>query len=225
MAYLRGGQPSAAAEHYSQLVGTLAPPARAEAQLQVGYAHYLSGQALSAATDFNRWLDAAAPRASEPSRRRATYLLGWSYLALGDGPQAARVFERIPTFPGKPSLVEAARGLDAVPQKSPLVAGLLSLVPGAGHVYIGQPMIGVASFAWNGLFAYALYDTLRQGQLGVAAVLAVFESLWYFGSMFGAVNGAQKFNRDARQNFLDELRATYDDRPESWPPASPVPSR
>ena len=101
-------------------------------------------------------------------------------------------------------------------------AALFSIIPGGGHLYLGQPFIAAAALSWNGLFGYALYDSIARGQVGVAVVLGVFESLWYFGTLFGAVSGAHKYNRDAVLNALDELRSQFDDRPESWPPAPPV---
>jgi hypothetical protein len=42
----------------------------------------------------------------------------------------------------------------------------------------------------------------------------------YSGTVFGAVSGAHKYNRDVRQEALGALRARYDDHPESWPPGN-----
>lgn len=221
LAYLRGGQAETAADEYAKLADRYAW-LRAEALLQRGYARYVGGQNAQAERELTRWLAREAPAASEPARERASYLLAWTELTLGRGEAAAKRFAALGDFPGKPSLVEQAKALDHLPERSPWVAGLLSIVPGAGHVYIGQPLVGLAALAWNALFGFALYDAIRHKELGLSLVLGTFESLWYFGTLFGAVSGAQKFNRDARQNALEELRATFDDRPESWPPAPPV---
>jgi len=56
----------------------------------------------------------------------------------------------------------------------------------------------------------------------LSLLLGSLESLWYIGTIFGAIGGAFKYNRDARQNALDEMREAFDDRPESWPPAPPI---
>ena len=188
----------------------------------MGYARYLSDDFGRADLELSRWLRQAAGDAPDGSRQRAHYLLGWTRLALGDGPAAAEQFKAVPQFPGKRSLLAATATLEALPHRSAWIAALLSIVPGAGHVYIGQPAIGLAALGWNGLFGVGLYDSLRRGDYGVAAVLALFESLWYFGTVFGAVSGAQKYNRDARLNAIERLREQYDDRPESWPPAPPL---
>jgi hypothetical protein len=81
-------------------------------------------------------------------------------------------------------------------------------------------VIGLGALAWNGLFSFALYESIRRDQLGVAVLLGALELLWYSGTIFGAVNGAQKYNRDTRREALEALRARYDDHPEAWPPAS-----
>jgi len=221
LAYLRGGQSQAAAELYDQLAEQ-GPRLSAEARLQAGYARYVGGQSARAAENLTRWLRQEGPTASTPSRLRATYLLGWAELASGGASSAAHRFQALPDFLGKKSLVEQTLAFDALPSRSPVVAGLLSIIPGLGHVYIGQPAVGAAALSWNALFGLALYDAIRNKQLGLSLLLGSLESLWYIGTIFGAISGAFKFNRDARQNALDEMRETFDDRPESWPPAPPI---
>ncbi|MDQ3265924.1 MAG: tetratricopeptide repeat protein [Myxococcota bacterium] len=223
LAYLRGGQAEAAALHYRQAALEVSESVRPEAQLQEAYARYVGSQPVLAYETFNRWLTRWEERAPPASRHRARYLLAWTELELGRDTEAAANFARA-EFDRKPQLLQAVRGFGSLPQKSPLLAGVLSIIPGAGHVYIEQPLIGLTALLWNGLFAYALYEAISQRQLGIAITLGLFESLWYSGAIFGAVNGAMKFNRDARRNALDDLRQRFDDRPESWPPAPPRPA-
>ncbi|MFZ5470597.1 MAG: tetratricopeptide repeat protein [Myxococcota bacterium] len=230
LSYLRGGQPDAALAHYQSLLATTwarpdSTALAAQAALQVGYAHYLGGDNPAAATHLAGWLATYGQSVRKPQRERAGYLLGWAQLTLGQYQPAADRFATLSPFPGQGALVEAARSLTGVPTKSPLLAGLFSLVPGGGHLYLGQPLIGLAALTWNGLFGFATFDAARRGDLGVALVLGVLEALWYFGTLFGAVSGAYKYNRDARLNALEDLRARFDDRPESWPPAPPLTGR
>ena len=49
------------------------------------------------------------------------------------------------------------------------------------------------------------YDAFRRRQWGVGALLAGLSLLWYSGTIYGAVDGAHRYNRDARLNFLEEL--------------------
>lgn len=218
LAYLRGGQAEAAAAHYRSVAAQVNEALRPDAELQAAYAWYVGADPTRAFAELQTWLD--RHQALSGNRARATYLLGWSELELGRDLDAARRFASL-ELPGGEGLVEAVQRFDQLPQKSPVLAGILSIIPGAGHVYIGQPMIGLTALLWNGLFGYALYEAITQRQIGLSIALGMFELLWYGGSVFGAVSGAMKFNRDARRNALDDLRSRYDDRPESWPPAPP----
>jgi TM2 domain-containing membrane protein YozV len=220
LAYLRGGQPRAAEDAFAEFSEALPQPLRAEAELQRAYARYLAEDWSAAGGALDTWMVLFAPDAPGPDRARAAYLMGWVALERGN-PKAARAAWEAEAFPGQARLVASAKAIEELPYRSPLLAGLLSIVPGAGHLYIGQPGIAAAALAWNGLFAFGLYSSIHARQAGVAAVLGLFEALWYAGTIFGAIDGAQKFNRDARLNALDALRAQYDDRPESWPPAPP----
>ncbi len=94
---------------------------------------------------------------------------------------------------------------DALPHKRPWLAGLLSVVPGLGHFYLEQYSIGLTAFVWNGIFGVATYEAFRREQYGVGALLACLELLWYSGTMYGAVSGAHRYNRDAWVNYLEDM--------------------
>jgi TM2 domain-containing membrane protein YozV len=216
---VRGEQPDAAEAHFLSLA-ELSPEWRARAQLELGWARYAAGRSQAATfalRSFLRWSDSQATADTD----RARYLLGWALLAEDDGAAAAEAFSSITSLPEKRPLTEAARSWPSLPRKSPLLAGLLSVVPGAGHLYIGEPLIGLAALGWNGLFSFALYESIRRDQVGVAVLLGALELIWYTGTIFGAVSGAQKYNRDVRLQALEGLRTRFNDRPETWPP-SPV---
>ncbi|HEX8825370.1 MAG TPA: tetratricopeptide repeat protein [Archangium sp.] len=220
-AYVRGGQTEAAVDHLRSLSGR-SPEWRTRSLLEVGWARQAGGDFGAAARTLRSFLSEQGPPHSPEQEDRARYLLGWALLNQGEGAGAAEAFAAVSYFPGQKSLTEAARNWNALPRKSPLLAGVLSVVPGAGHVYLGEPVTGLAAFAWNGLFAFALYESIRREQVGLAVLLGVLESLWYSGTLFGAVSGAQKYNRDVRREALDRLRTGYDAHPEQWPLAPPV---
>ncbi|ADO75830.1 tetratricopeptide repeat protein [Stigmatella aurantiaca] len=215
-AYAQGGQADAAEAYFLSLSG-ISPAWRSRSMLEIGWARAMAGRPEAAALSLKAFLREPGPLA-EDGAHRARYLLGWSLLELGQGSEASQAFAALPPFPGQGRLTEAARSWGALPRKSPVLAGVLSLIPGAGHVYIGEPVVGLAALAWNGLFSFALYESIRQEQLGIAVLLGALESLWYTGTIFGAVSGAQKYNRDVRWRALDALRLSAPDRPERWPP-------
>lgn len=111
-----------------------------------------------------------------------------------------------------------------IPHKRPLVAGLLSLVPGLGHFYLEEWGIGVVAMVWNGVFIYATVDSFAAGRYGQGTLLGLLEAIWYAGTIFGAVSGAHRFNRDAmlivREGLTRDIDALSEDTP--WPARFPV---
>jgi tetratricopeptide (TPR) repeat protein len=215
-AYLHGEQPDASEAHFLSLA-ELSPEWRARALLEIGWSRYSSGRSQAAILALQSFLRESAGQATTDVDR-AHYLLGWALLTEGDGKAAMQAFASVTSLNGKGPLTEAARNWSSLPRKSPVIAALLSVVPGAGHVYIGEPVVGLAALGWNGLFSFALYEAIRRDQVGIAVLLGALEMIWYTGTIFGAVSGAQKYNRDVRLQALDGLRARFHDRPESWPP-------
>lgn len=92
-----------------------------------------------------------------------------------------------------------------IPRRSPFLAGVLSLVPGLGHFYLGEWGIGLVAMIWNGVFIYAAVDSVIAERYGQAALIGLLEFIWYGGTIFGAVSGAHRFNRDAKQIVADGM--------------------
>lgn len=223
-AYELGGKPGDAAVWLKRLA-PLAPSEslRADVLVELAYARYLAGSSLNAADDLdgllrNPKLVAAAQAAT---LERARYLLAWAQL-IGHRPAQAAATFRTVNLAWTPELANQAEKALDLPSKSAVLAGILNaLLPGLGHVYLGQPFIGLAAFAWNALFIVATVDAFRNKQWGTGAVLGGLELLWYGGAIFGAISGAEKYNRDAELNHIDELKRRYDPAPLSWPPQAP----
>jgi hypothetical protein len=93
-------------------------------------------------------------------------------------------------------------------------------------MYLGQWGVGALAAVWNGIFIFALVDSIVDRSYGQAALIGLIELIWYGGTIFGAVAGAHRFNRDARRivadGLLEDLGALQDDTP--WPSRFPVPS-
>lgn len=141
-------------------------------------------------------------------------LLAWGHFDAGELDKARELFQSI-ALSDSPYAKEAQGVIDAIDAKGsldtkdPLVAALLSIIPGAGHMYLGQWGTGVTALAWNTLFIAAAVSAWISGDWGVAAVLTFAELGWYSGSMFGAISGAFRHNRDAVRNWRDETIATW----------------
>ena len=104
-----------------------------------------------------------------------------------------------------------------IPTKNPALAGVLSVIPGLGHVYIEDYSVAALALIWNGLFIFATVDAVVDQQWGQAALLGTLELIWYSGTIFGAVAGAHRFNRDAerivREGLTRDIESMDDDSP------------
>ncbi|GIX46638.1 MAG: hypothetical protein KatS3mg131_0849 [Candidatus Tectimicrobiota bacterium] len=145
---------------------------------------------------------------------RSTYLLGLSHALHGDFVAAGQAFALLPA--GHPLQARAQalqhelqEGLP-VAKKSPRTAGLLAgVLPGAGHLYLGQPLRGLTALLLNGLFLTGAVFAAREGLEAVAAILLYFETGWYLGNINSAVQGARDENRRRLTAVQERLRATY----------------
>lgn len=147
-------------------------------------------------------------------REEAAWLLAWGHFDAGELDMALALFEQVGTAGGRHALdaqgiVAKLKSRDQLPQKNPLLAGALSIIPGLGHLYLGQIGVASTSAAWNALFIFAAALAWFQGQWGPALILTVFELGWYAGGIFGAVAGAYRHNRDVVRNWRDEILADY----------------
>ncbi len=140
--------------------------------------------------------------------------LGWSLVNLGSYEPAAQAFASVSrkSVYG-PFADDLARELSAgvtIPRKSPVVAGFLSaLLPGAGQFYTQRPTEGATSFLLNGTFIWATVELFNRGSEVAGVLLGFFETGWYSGGIFGAVNDAHKFNRKAQKDFVEGLQNRY----------------
>jgi hypothetical protein len=212
LAYLRGQQWEEARRTFERLAQQH-PDAdiRREAALLIGETAYQQGR-YPQAIEALRPLAAGLPHT--PVGERARYLLGWSYLRARRWPEAAGAFAAIdaasPLFASAQALSEAARQGEQLPRKSPALAGLLSaVVPGSGHFYAGRFRDGAVALLLNGAFLAAGIEAVQAGNEAAAGLLFFFEAAWYSGAIYGAVNAAYKFNRDAEEQFLQGLERQY----------------
>ncbi len=111
-----------------------------------------------------------------------------------------------------------------IPRKSPGIAGLLSIIPGLGHFYLEEWGVGIVAMVWNGAFIFATVDSFAAGRVGQGTLLGLLEVIWYSGTIFGAISGAHRFNRDAmlivRQGLAKDIDQIAIDTP--WPARFPV---
>jgi hypothetical protein len=144
----------------------------------------------------------------------ARYQRGWALLYQRKWHDASRQFQQVtpesPLYRFALRLAEEVLVGDQLPSKSPLVAGILSgVLPGSGQLYNGRRGDALLAFFLNGLFIAGITQAVTHGELAVAGVLSFFEAGWYVGNVYGAINGAHKYNRQTEETFLRNLENRY----------------
>jgi tetratricopeptide (TPR) repeat protein len=119
--------------------------------------------------------------------------------------------DKIPTHsPARKTAEDFSQALpryQQLPQKSPgLAAGLSTVLPGAGQLYIQRPGDALISLLVNGLLIGAAAVAYHNDEPVAGSFILVFESGWYLGNIYNAVNGAHKFNQRQREGFFDQLQ-------------------
>jgi hypothetical protein len=201
----QGEQHEQAARQFDQVAETRRE-VRGEALLGAARSYFAANQLEAAASRAKAAAEAFEPPAKV---REARFTEGWALLRAGRDAEAKAAFEAAKgpgvVGEGAARVVEVLPQLETLPARNPVLAGVLGLVPGLGHLYIGEPATAVSALVWNGVFAWAIYETVQQRQWPLVTVLAMFQTMWYGGSIVGAISGAQRYNRDARLNAMDDI--------------------
>jgi TM2 domain-containing membrane protein YozV len=116
-------------------------------------------------------------------------------VAPGDGP--------------RDSLRAQIEGIAETRNKSPVLGGVLSIVPGLGHLYAGRPGDGLRSLLVNGTFTSLAVLSYREDMPVLGSVFAVIEAFAYASNIYGGVNAVQQENArrlfEARDALLKEI--------------------
>lgn len=143
-------------------------------------------------------------------RDEALWKKGWVYLEMGLWEKARESFERISAQNWeKYNIKQILIGLDKkipLKRKSPTTAGLLAIIPGAGHLYCERRRDAFISFLLNGAMIYAAYEAFDDDLNALGGIITLFEIGFYSGNIYSAVSSAHKYNRDEKSNFFKYLK-------------------
>ncbi len=92
-----------------------------------------------------------------------------------------------------------------IQKKKPIIAGVLSIVPGVGYVYTGHKQTALSAFIMNGLLAFATYSNFKNDNYGMGVLTGVFNLSFYFANIYGSIKSANRFNEQQRKNNIDKL--------------------
>ncbi len=88
--------------------------------------------------------------------------------------------------------------------RSPLLAGILGVVPGLGYAYTGAWQTALSSLLTNAILLGAAYE-LSEKHLYFSAVSVGAVGLgFYLGNIYGSANAAAKRNKKLRKQHLDQ---------------------
>lgn len=143
-------------------------------------------------------------------RDEAHYRCGWVCLSQGLWEEGQAYFNKIsPQNRQTYRLEELFRELDRrelLRRKDPTTAGVLAIVPGAGHLYCERYRDGLLSFLVNGALIFAAYEAFDHDQNALGGLITFFEAGLYSGNIYSAVGSAHKYNRLERDRFLNHLK-------------------
>ena len=143
-------------------------------------------------------------------RDGAYYQMGWVYLEMGMWEKARGCFEKISSENRERYNLEQLsielKEKTPIKTKNPTVAGLLAIMPGAGHLYCERKRDAFVSFLLNGVMIYAAYESFDNDLEALGGIIALFELGFYAGNIYSAVGSAHKYNRDERNRFLQYLK-------------------
>ena len=101
-------------------------------------------------------------------------------------------------------LTQEARSLK---EKSPALAGILSVIPGAGYAYAGHRQTGLSALIINGLLGFATYSSIKNKNYGIGILTGVFTVSFYAGNIFGAIKSAKRYNEQQKETILKKIES------------------
>lgn len=154
-------------------------------------------------------------RGDAEAQRLLLTRMAWTRLAMGDLPRAEAAFtalsEAADPSCGIPGILGSLDQFKTLPEKSPVLAGGLALVPGAGYLYLGRYQDAAVAFLLNVTLGLAAAESFDDGNNALGALIAFVGFGFYSGSIHGSYTGALKENRQIRESLWNEMRSWGDE--------------
>ena len=141
---------------------------------------------------------------------QAYYRHGWIYLEMSRWEEAENSFRLISKKNSdKYRLANLSHEMSTkkdLKTKRPTAAGILAIIPGAGHLYCGRYKDATIAFIFNTAMIYAAYEAFDNNLDALGGIITFFELGFYSGNIYSAVNCAHRYNRNINKNFFEYLR-------------------
>ena len=105
----------------------------------------------------------------------------------------------------KTQLITSLKKIERLELKDPVSAGLLALIPGAGHLYCGRIRDGIVAFFFNSALILGAYHSFDSGNNALGGLISFTGAGFYSGSIYGSIASAHKWNRKYRRDALKEV--------------------
>jgi tetratricopeptide (TPR) repeat protein len=206
MSYLKNGQFQEAARTFQKVIE--AYPDMLESYFNISDA-YLKLRQPDMAISVLEYLVKKTDK--QKIRDRALYAIGWIYVEKASWENARQSFQNISEQNKEKyqadKIYTGLKQADAIEQKSPAVAGWLSVIPGAGFLYCGRYQDALTAFLLNAGLMLAAYESFKDDNYALGGVISFVELGFYAGNIYGAVGSTHKYNKAKTSEFIETLKA------------------
>ena len=151
----------------------------------------------------------AAIAESPEVRDEAHYRMGWVWLESMELEKSKKSFAKIARTHRKKYRIDSlSQSLEAGPgkKKSPLAAGLLSIIPGMGQLYCERYHDALVSFLLNAALGWSAWELFENDHNALGSLAAFLGIGFYSGNISSAATGAHKYNQRRARHFIDRLK-------------------
>ncbi|MBU2446572.1 MAG: hypothetical protein KJ666_13525, partial [Bacteroidetes bacterium] len=145
------------------------------------------------------------------------FFSGIAYMKLYDWTKARHKFfqlknsEDLILRSSSSDLVTTTLAGEKLPEKNPIVAGILSaVIPGAGYLYTGHFQTAFTSLVFNAFLLGASYELNKKGLKLTGGLTFLFSLGWYIGNIYGSVNSVHRDNEATKNNFINNAINEYE---------------
>lgn len=138
-------------------------------------------------------------------------LLGLAYAQEFEFKKSSEYFLKInkesPLFYNANNCVTILNFMDNYKYKKKYIAGILSIIPGAGYYYSGHKSSAISSLIVNSLLGYALYSNIKNENYGMATLVGVFSFSFYIGNISGSIKSTKRYNKVIDNKIINQIKS------------------
>jgi tetratricopeptide (TPR) repeat protein len=109
----------------------------------------------------------------------------------------------------KVQLTKTLADMNNLETKSPAIAGIASIIPGAGYIYCERYKDGLVSFLFNTALMIAACKAFDDGNPALGGAISFVEAGFYAGNIYGSTASAHKYNRRIRNQYIKNVHNQF----------------